>query len=109
MDAHLFSRRNRFPALLCLAAVTVALVAALRAAAQDPPAPAAAAGKKPSSAIEIAAVTRAEPVDFGKDILPIFRQNCIACHNAKDQEGDLILETPEAIRKGGESGPAGVA
>lgn len=85
--------------------MTVALGIALRAAAEDPPAPAAPA-KKPSSAIEIAAVTRPEPVDFGKDILPILRQNCIACHNDKDQDGDLVLESPEGIRKGGESGPA---
>src|SRR5215207_6358551 len=82
MVAHLFSRRNRFPAACCLAGVMLALGAIALRAADDP----AAGEKKPSSAIEIAAVTRAEPVDFGKDVLPILRQNCIACHNAKDQE-----------------------
>jgi WD40 repeat protein len=62
-----------------------------------------------SSAIDVAEVKRAEPVDFAKDILPILRANCTACHNIKDHEADLVLETPEAIRKGGENGPAVVA
>ena len=101
MDAQPSPRRNRFLAASCLAITTLLAGVALRAA--DEPA---GGEKKPSSAIEIATVTRAEPVDFGKDILPIFRQNCIACHNAKDQEGDLVLETPQGIRKGGESGAA---
>lgn len=61
------------------------------------------------SAIEIAEIKRTDPVDFAKDILPIFRANCLACHNAKDREADLVLESPPTIRKGGESGPAIVA
>ncbi len=84
-----------------LTAIAVSPVASLHAA-EDAPKPA----EQNSAAIEIADVKRDGPVDFGKDILPILRQNCIACHNAKDHEADLVLETPEAIRKGGESGPA---
>ena len=34
------------------------------------------------------------------------RAGCLACHNAKDKEADLILETPAQMLKGGESGPA---
>ena len=64
---------------------------------------------KPSAAIEIAAIQRAEPVDLAKDILPIFRANCTACHNATDHEAELSLETAAAIHKGGESRPAVVA
>jgi WD40 repeat protein len=48
----------------------------------------------------------ARALDFAADILPIFRSNCLACHNVKDAKGDLVLETPAGIRKGGESGPA---
>lgn len=56
--------------------------------------------------IEIAPLERKEPVDFEKEILPIFRKNCLACHNASDAEGDLVLETPDTIKKGGGSGAA---
>ncbi len=56
--------------------------------------------------IPIADLKREKPVDFEKEILPLFRENCLACHNATDAKGDLILETPEKVRKGGENGPA---
>ena len=49
-------------------------------------------------------LSRDKPVDFALEILPIFRKNCLACHNARDTEGDLNLETPATIAKGGESG-----
>src|ERR1041384_6390655 len=56
--------------------------------------------------IAIANISRKTPVDFEKEILPIFKNNCLACHNKTTVKGDLILETPETILKGGESGPA---
>ena len=43
-------------------------------------------------------------VDFQSDVLPIFKRNCLACHNATDAKGDLVLETPATILKGGENG-----
>jgi WD40 repeat protein len=43
-------------------------------------------------------------VDFETQILPILKRNCLACHNATDAKGDLVLETPETIMKGGENG-----
>jgi hypothetical protein len=43
--------------------------------------------------IPIAEVKRDTPVDFAKDILPILRKNCLACHNKTDAESDLVLET----------------
>ena len=49
-------------------------------------------------------VTPGRPVDFTRDILPVFRQNCIACHNEKDADSDLILESPKSILAGGFSG-----
>lgn len=59
--------------------------------------------------IPIAEVKRDTPVDFAKDILPILRKNCLACHNKTDAESDLVLETPDAILKGGLEGPSVVA
>lgn len=42
--------------------------------------------------IPIAEIKRNNMVDFDKEILPIIRQNCLACHSSTDAEGDIILE-----------------
>lgn len=59
--------------------------------------------------IAITSVKRSAPVDFAQDILPILKKNCLACHNKTSAKGDLVLETPQDMLKGGESGPAIVA
>ncbi len=61
------------------------------------------------AAIEIAAVQHPGDVNFEKEILPILRQNCLACHSGTKAESDLNLETPQTMLKGGGSGPALVA
>jgi mono/diheme cytochrome c family protein len=50
----------------------------------------------------------AEQVDFFESkIRPIFAEHCYECHSAKAEKlkGDLRLDSPEALRKGGKSGP----
>lgn len=59
--------------------------------------------------IAIAELKHEGPVDFAKEVLPLLQKNCLACHNAQKAEGSLILENPQAILKGGDSGPAVVA
>src|SRR2546427_622167 len=54
--------------------------------------------------IAIAKIDRKTPVDFEKEILPILKNNCLACHDKTTTKADLILETPPDILKGGESG-----
>lgn len=56
--------------------------------------------------IAIAELKRNEPVDFEKEILPIMKRNCLACHNATDAASELVLETPQAMIKGGALGPS---
>ena len=56
--------------------------------------------------IPIAEVNRDAPVDFEREILPLFKKNCVACHNATKAESGLVLETPQTMIKGGDSGPA---
>ncbi len=56
--------------------------------------------------IPIARIKHSGPVDFEKEILPLLKNNCLACHNQTKAKADLILETPQAILKGGESGPS---
>lgn len=48
----------------------------------------------------------AEPVNYLRDVKPIFKERCFACHGALKQESNLRLDTAELIRKGGDSGPA---
>jgi WD40 repeat protein len=62
-----------------------------------------------SAPIEIAEIKRDGTVDFEKEILPVFRRNCLACHSATEAQGDLVLESPQTILKGGSEGPAVVA
>jgi WD40 repeat protein len=57
----------------------------------------------------VAEIKRDAAVDFEGEILPILRRSCLACHNAKDAESELSLETPERIVKGGSGGPGVVA
>ncbi len=56
--------------------------------------------------IPIAEIKRDTPVDFEKEILPVLTKSCLACHNANTAESSLVLETPQTIAKGGDSGPA---
>jgi len=59
--------------------------------------------------IQVAAVSHDGAVDFEKEVLPILRRSCLACHSSSEAESDLVLETPQAILKGGYGGPAAVA
>ncbi len=58
--------------------------------------------------IPVANVQRGEPVVFEKDILPILQKNCLACHSLTEKHGDLVLESPQGILKGGDTGPAAI-
>ena len=43
------------------------------------------------------------PVDFAKDIKPIFEKSCYSCHGADKQRSGLRLDDREAALKGGEN------
>ena len=51
----------------------------------------------------------AEPVDYLRDIKPILRERCFACHGALKQKSGLRLDTAALLRRGGDSGPVVVA
>jgi len=59
--------------------------------------------------LPVAAPDRKEPVRFQDEVLPFLAANCVACHNAKQKEGGLSLETVATITSGGDSGPAVMA
>jgi hypothetical protein len=45
------------------------------------------------------------PVPY-KQVQPIFAKHCLSCHDAKEAEGKLVMETYALLMKGGEDGPA---
>ena len=77
-------------------AAFVAIALALGAEAQE----------QKTGPIAIEVPKRDKPVDFRSDLLPFLKSNCLACHHSKDPEGQLVLESPKTILKGGDSGPA---
>ncbi len=46
----------------------------------------------------------AAEVDFERAVRPIFAENCYKCHGESKQKGNLRIDSPEMIRKGGDSG-----
>lgn len=65
-------------------------------------------GRCAALAIGLLALVQADAadLDFFKDIQPFLQPNCIPCHNKTTTKAKLNLETPDLIKKGGESGPA---
>ena len=106
---------------ICLLALAALGICAPGSAADPPPAalppghppidPAAAAHKKAPLAVtpELLAKLPApvnRPVDFVKDIKPLFDASCVQCHAKGKSKGGFSIETREALLKGGDGGPA---
>jgi hypothetical protein len=51
------------------------------------------------------AVSLDEAEVFAHVVQPILQNKCISCHKASKQKGELRLDAPQFIKKGGESGP----
>jgi hypothetical protein len=47
-----------------------------------------------------------QPVDFTRDIQPLFRQHCVSCHGPRKAKGQFRLDVRAAALKGGLSGKA---
>ncbi len=54
----------------------------------------------------VTANARADGVDYERDIKPVLKARCYACHGALKQEAGLRLDTGVLIRQGGDSGAA---
>lgn len=52
------------------------------------------------------AIANDAPVSFHRDVMPILRINCIACHKPGKLKGGLDLTTHTALLAGGDAGPA---
>lgn len=51
-------------------------------------------------------LARAAEPDFYQDVYPFLKANCISCHNKTTTKAGLNMETPELMKKGGDSGPS---
>jgi hypothetical protein len=51
-------------------------------------------------------VDAAEPVDYLKQVKPLLKSRCFACHSSLKQEGSLRLDAGSLMKVGGDSGPA---
>lgn len=49
------------------------------------------------------------PVDFVKEVYPIFKESCLSCHGPEKQKGKYRMDSKEAAFKETEAGPAIVA
>src|SRR5213080_2881695 len=45
-------------------------------------------------------------VDYARDIKPLLRERCYACHGVLKQKGGLRLDSAALLREGGNTGPA---
>ena len=62
----------------------------------------------PSLALLLVAVSSAlaAPVNYDKQIAPLFADRCADCHAGSDSDGDFALDTFDALMKGGKTGRA---
>ena len=95
----LFARRVRPICVHFLAAILFLVLATALAHADEPG----------SKTLAITVPEHSAAVDFERELLPVLRKNCLACHNKTTAKAGLILESPADIRKGGDTGPAAVA
>ncbi len=51
------------------------------------------------------AATEPPAVDYLKEIKPVLKERCYACHGALQQKAGLRVDTGELIRRGGKDGP----
>src|SRR5437016_7802001 len=56
--------------------------------------------------IPIVDLKRTTPVEYSKDIEPIFANKCFVCHSGNVTEGKFDLSTHAGALKGGKRGPA---
>ena len=54
----------------------------------------------------MAEIAREEPVDYAREVFPVLKKNCLACHNSTKAKSGLNMETPALMIEGGDSGTA---
>jgi WD40 repeat protein len=90
------SKRNRALCRVVASGVVCVLVAALAATSMR------------DTRVERPVMAASTP-DYTKDVAPILQKNCVICHSKTAHKNDLILDSYDALMKGGKRGPSVVA
>ena len=61
-------------------------------------------GVGPAQPLPIASIDQKDPVSYAKDIAPVFKKSCIACHNETKAKAKLNLENVSLMMKGSDNG-----
>ena len=61
-----------------------------------------------STAIAEESDNNGKQIDFARDVEPIFKRHCLACHGPKKQESQFRLDVRAALLAGGDLGEAAV-
>ena len=59
-----------------------------------------------NATLERRAMAAATTPSFSSDVAPILKKNCIVCHSRVAHKSDLVMDTYEALMKGGKHGQA---
>jgi len=59
--------------------------------------------------LSVAALADKQSPGYARYVAPVFRKYCVGCHNAKDLEGNLNLQSYAGLIRGGEGGKVLVA
>jgi WD40 repeat protein len=54
-------------------------------------------------------VMAATTPDYTRDVAPILQKNCVICHSKTAHKNDLVLDSYDALMKGGKRGPSIIA
>src|SRR5580765_5123241 len=55
--------------------------------------------------IDVVKLDRKDPIAYEKDVEPIFRAKCVACHSGKELKGKFDVGNYATVMKGGAHGP----
>src|SRR5262245_9461535 len=64
------------------------------------------AAEKP---IAVVPLDRKDPIVYEKDVEPIFRSKCVACHTGKELKGKFDVSSYASVMKGSQNGSVIVA
>ncbi len=56
----------------------------------------------------VGTLVAAEPVSFHREVMPIFRANCLGCHQGAKHRGEYVMTQFDQLLAGGESGDAAI-
>lgn len=63
-----------------------------------------AAPAKTGPKLQVTKATGNEKISYSRDIAPVLAANCVGCHNARNDGGDLEMHTFTALLQGGDTG-----